>query len=66
MATTGQDGCTTVSHPAYFGATFGMGSTSGVSVAPGASVVVVAGAEGLLPSSLGRSIPQKTSSVKER
>ena len=60
VATTGQDGCTTVSHPEYFGATFGMGGASGVSVAP-------AGAEGLLPSSLGRSIPPKTSSsMKER
>ena len=67
MATTGQDGCTTVSHLAYFGATFGMGGTSGVLVAPGASVVVAVGTEGLLPSSSGRSIPQKTSlSVKER
>ena len=66
MATTGWDGCITVSHLAYVGATFGIGSMSGVSVALGASVVVVAGAEGLLPSSSGRSIPQKTSSMKER
>ena len=57
MATRGQDGCTTVSHLAYFGATFGMGGTSGVLVVPGASAVAAAGAEGLLPSSLGRSIP---------
>ena len=66
MATTGQDGCITVSHLAYFGATFGIGGISGVSVALGASVVAVAGAKGLLPSSLGRSIPKKTLSVKER
>ena len=67
MATTGWDRCTTVSHLAYFGATFGMGGTSGVSVAPGALAVAVAGAEGLFPSSSGRSIPQKTSfSMKER
>ena len=31
MATTGQDGCTTMSHLAYFGATFGMDGTSEVS-----------------------------------
>ena len=44
-----------------------MDGTSEVSVAPGASVVAVIGTEGLLPSSLGRSIPQKTSSsAKER
>ena len=67
MATTGQDGCITVSHPAYFGATFAIGSIPGVSVVPGASVVGAAGAKGLLPSSLGRSIPQKTSLyMKER
>ena len=66
-ATTGQDGCTTMSHPVYFGAAFGMGGTSEVSVAPRASVVAVIGTEGLLPSSLGRSVPQKTSSsMKER
>ena len=66
-ATAGWDGCTTMSHPAYFGAAFGIGGASGVSVVPGASVVAVVGTEGLLPSSLGRSIPQKTSlSVKER
>ena len=67
MATTGWDRCTTMSHLAYFGATFGMGGTSEVLVAPGASAVAVIGTEGLLPSSLGRSIPQKTSlSMKER
>ena len=57
VATTGQDGCTTVSHLVYFGAAFGMDGTSGVVVAPGASAVVVAGAEGLPPSPLGRSTP---------
>ena len=57
VATTGWGGCTTVSHPAYFGATFGMDGISGVAVAPGASVVAAAGAEGLLPSSSGRSTP---------
>ena len=57
MATTGQDGCTTVSHPAYFGATFGMDGISGVVMMPGASAVAAAGAEGLLPSSSGRSTP---------
>ena len=67
MATTGWDGCIYCAHLAYFGATFGIGGISGVSVVPGASVVVVAGAKGLLPSSSGRSIPQKTSlSMKER
>ena len=59
MATTGQDGCTSMSHPAYFGAAFGMGGASGLLVAPGASVVVAAGAEGLLPSSSGRSTTKK-------
>ena len=59
VATIGQDGCTTMSHPAYFGATFGMGDTSGVLVAPGASAVVAVGAEGLLPSSLGGLFPRK-------
>ena len=57
MATTGLQGCTTVSHPAYFGATFGMDGTSGVAVASGASAVVAAEAEGLPPSPLGRSTP---------
>ena len=67
VATTGWEGCTTVSHLAYFGATFGMNGTSGVAVVPGASAVAVAGAEGLPPSSLGRSTPWKTSSsMKER
>ena len=56
-ATTGQEGCATVSHPVYFGATFGMDGASGVAVVPGASAVAVAGAEGLPPSSLGRSTP---------
>ena len=56
-ATTGQEGCATVSHLVYFGATFGMDGTSGVAVVPGASVVVAAGTEGLPPSSLGRSTP---------
>ena len=35
VVTTGWDRCTTMSHLVYFGATFGMGGTSGVSVAPG-------------------------------
>ena len=54
MATTGWDGCTIVSHPAYFGATFGIDGTSVVAVAP---EVLAVGAEGLLPFSLGRSTP---------
>ena len=62
MATTGWDGCITVSHLAYLGAAFGIGSFFGVSVVQGASVVAAVGAKGFLPSSLGRSIPQKTSS----
>ena len=57
VATTGQEGCTTVSHPVYFGAAFGMDGTSRVTVVPGASAVVAAGAEGLPPSSSGRSTP---------
>ena len=44
-----------------------MGRVSTVAVAPGVSVAAAVGAEGLLPSPLGRSTPQKTSSsVKER
>ena len=67
VATTGQDGCTTMSHLAYFGSAFGMGGASGLLVAPGASAVASAVAERLLPSSSGRSTPRKTFlSVKER
>ena len=67
MATTGWDGCTTMSHLAYFGATFDIGGISGVSVMPGTLGVGVVETDGLLLSSWGRSIPQKTSSsVKER
>ena len=44
-----------------------MDRVSTAAVAPEVSVAVVVGAEGLLPSSLGRSTPRKTSSsIKER
>ena len=75
-ANTGWDGCSTFSHPAYFGAFFsgigfGTGCVSGTSVAPGISVVVmmvvVVGAMRQLSSFLGRSTPLKTSSsVKDK
>ena len=76
MANTGQDGCSTFSHPAYFGAFFsgigfGTGCASGTLVAPGISAVVVTsavvGTMGQLSSFFGEVHSLKTSSsVKDR
>ena len=59
---TGREGCRTVSQLVYLEATCSAGDASGMSVMPAILVTAAAAMMGGLPSSLGRSNPQKTSS----
>ena len=59
---TGQEGCRIVPQLAYLDATSRAGDTSGMSVMSSISVMAAAAMMGWVPSSLGRSNPQKTSS----